>query len=95
MTLLGASSTSLRWHSLPPTWVVVLVILPLVIFGVRYMYQREAGRVGRPLRMLMGGLRILAILLVVGAFFGPYSETIEGEYRVIIRENDRGPPGAA
>ena len=22
-------------------------------------------------------------------------ETIEGEYRVIIRENDRGPPGAA
>ncbi len=78
--LAAASTTSLRWHALPPLWVVVLVIVPAVLLGVRFMYRREAGDVGTRLRMAMGLLRSLAILLALGALFGPYAETIEGEY---------------
>ena len=81
MTALFAdASSSLRWESLPPLWVLVLVILPAVFIIVRFLYKREAGKVGRKLRMTMGLMRALAILLVLVALFGPYAETIEGEF---------------
>jgi len=80
MSLLAASSTSLRWHALPPLWIVVLVIVPLVFLTVRFFYRREAGRIGRRVRIVLGLLRVAAILVVLGALFGPYAETIQGEY---------------
>ncbi len=77
--MVGAATTSLRWDALPPPWVVLLVLLPLLVLLVRFLYRREAGKVGRRPRMVMGGLRVLAILLVCGALFGPYLERIEGK----------------
>jgi len=73
------SSTTLRWDALPPLWLVVLVIVPLVALAVRFVYRREPGAQGTPLRVGLGGLRVLAVLLVLGALFGPYTETVEGE----------------
>jgi len=73
------SNSSLRWDSLPPLWVLVLVIVPAIALTVRYIYRREPGAQGTPLRMGLGSLRIVAILLVLGALFGPYTETVEGE----------------
>ncbi len=80
MPITAAASTSLRWHAMPPAWVVVLVLIPAVALTVRFLYRREAGAVGRVPRMAMGVLRILAILLAIGALFGPYTETVQGEY---------------
>jgi hypothetical protein len=80
VNLLAEPSTSLRWHALPPLWLVVLVIVPAVALAVHFFYRREAGRVGRRLRLAMGVLRALALLFVIGALFGPYAETIEGVY---------------
>jgi len=80
VTLLGASSTSLKWHALPPLWLVVLVIVPAVFLAVRFFYRREAGRVGRRARIALGLLRVTSILAVLAALFGPYAETVEGEY---------------
>jgi len=77
---LAAFSTSLRWHALPPLWLVVLVIVPAVFLAVRFLYRREAGRLGRRPRIALGLLRVAAILAVLTALFGPFSETIEGEY---------------
>ncbi|MEE8105685.1 MAG: hypothetical protein V3T86_09145 [Planctomycetota bacterium] len=77
--LLALETTHLRWHSLPALWVLVLVIVPVTFLLVRAVYRREAGRVGRRPRMLMGVLRSAAILLVLVALFGPYAETIIGE----------------
>ncbi len=77
--MIGATTTSIRWEALPPPWVVFLVLIPLLVLLVRFLYRREAGRVGRGPRMVMGGLRVLAILLVCGALFGPYLERIEGK----------------
>jgi hypothetical protein len=80
VSLLATTSTSLRWDALPPLWLVVLVIVPAVALAVRFFYRREAGQVGRRLRLTMGALRSLAVLLVIVALFGPYAETIEGIY---------------
>ena len=77
--MIAVSTTSLRWDALPPLWVVVLVLIPLVMLAVRFVYRREPGAQGTPLRMGLGLLRVVAVLLVFGAIFGPYSETIEGE----------------
>lgn len=80
MTPLAALSRSFRWHSLPPLWLVVLVLVPAVFLSVRFFYRREAGRLGRRKRIALGLLRVTSILLVLAALFGPYAETIEGEY---------------
>ncbi len=80
MTLLGAQSTSLKWHALPPLWLVVLVIVPAVVLAVRFFYRREAGRIGRRARIALGLLRVASILAVLAALFGPFAEAIEGEY---------------
>lgn len=80
MSLLAATSQSLRWAFLPPLWLVVLVIVPAVALAVHFFYRREAGQVGRRLRLAMGLLRALAVLFVLGTLFGPYVETIEGVY---------------
>lgn len=80
MTPLGALSTSLKWHALPPLWLVVLVIVPAVFLAVRFFYRREAGRLGRRARIALGLLRVASILSVLAALFGPFAETIEGEY---------------
>ena len=83
MSLIGralvGASTSLRWESLPPLWLVVLVIVPATFFLVRFFYRRETGRVGRRMRLAMGLLRVAAILLVLVALWGPYTETVETE----------------
>jgi hypothetical protein len=80
VTLLGALSTSLKWHAMPPLWIVVLVIVPAVFLAVRFFYRREAGRLGRRARIALGLLRVTSILAVLAALFGPFTETIEGEY---------------
>ncbi len=75
----AVSSTTLRWTALPPLWIIVLVIAPLVILGVRWIYRREGGRTASRLRPLMMALRVGVIALALTAFFGPYAETIEGD----------------
>lgn len=79
MIHLAVETTTLRWRSLPPLWVLVLIVLPAVVLGVRYLYKREAGAAGLPLRRFLGTLRALTVLLVLGAIFGPYAETVTGE----------------
>ncbi len=76
----GADTTHLRWHALPPLWVIVLILVPAVFLAVRFVYKREAGKVGRRPRITMGVLRSLAILLILMTLFGPYAETIHGEH---------------
>jgi len=80
VTLLAVESTTLRWRNLPPLWVVVLVVIPAVLLAVRFVYRREAGKVSAMPRRIMGVLRVLAVLLVIGAFFGPFAETVEGRF---------------
>ena len=78
--MIGAmSNTTLRWDALPPLWMIVLVIIPAIALAVRFIYRREPGAHSTALRMGLGGLRVLAVLLVLAALFGPFAETVEGE----------------
>src|SRR5436190_8351395 len=56
-------SGPIRWTQAPPAWAIVLLLLALM-FGVRWIYRRERQRVSRPVRILLGGLRILAVAIV-------------------------------
>lgn len=65
-----------RFPAAPPAWAVVLLLLA-VAFGVRWIYRRERQKVSRGWRIVLGGLRILAIAIVAGALFQPQREVAE------------------
>lgn len=65
----------LAFASAPPLWVTVLVIAPLLVLFVGFIYRREgAGASGR-FRALLGALRLAAIALLVLVLFQPVSES--------------------
>ena len=77
LPLLAESVRSdLRWHFLPPAWVLALVLLPLVAFASWGAYSRETD-VARPARILLATLRGLALAFFLLVLFGPYSELYE------------------
>ncbi|MFT7462425.1 MAG: hypothetical protein ACI9EF_000765, partial [Pseudohongiellaceae bacterium] len=55
-------TTRVEWLNLPPTWVLVLVVAPLLIFGCRWLYRREPLK-GRA-RWWPAVLRCLALALL-------------------------------
>lgn len=72
--------TSLRLLDLPALWLVVLVLLPLLA-GVAWIgYARE--RIGLTPRMVLSGLRALALLLLLVVLFRP----------VVVERNDEVKP---
>ena len=77
LTLLAETTRSeLRWHALPPAWVVALIVIPLVVAIGWWGYRRERDLTpGR--RLLLAGLRSSALLLFLLVFFGPYMELSE------------------
>lgn len=64
-----------RWTSLPAPWALTLVVVAVVLLA-RWLYQRERGTTGKAPRVLLGGLRALALLLVLLAMAGPYREEV-------------------
>jgi hypothetical protein len=78
--LLGVESTSLRWHALPQLWIIFLVLLPLLVLAVAFLYRRDGERLSARPRRLMAALRLGALALVLAALFGPFAETVEGRY---------------
>src|SRR5207249_527866 len=62
-----------QFQDAPPSWMLVLLLAALVLV-VRAIYRRERQKVSRPWRVLLGGLRIVAIALVALALFQPQRE---------------------
>ncbi|MBI4616047.1 MAG: VWA domain-containing protein [Planctomycetes bacterium] len=65
---------SFDWHSAPPGWLFVLFILPAVLAYASYVYAREGGNVSGGARVLLGFLRILVLLALLGVLFDPFFE---------------------
>lgn len=72
--------TSLRLLDLPELWIVVLVLLPLLGIVAWIGYARE--RIGTGPRLLLSGLRVLALLLLLIVLFRP----------VVVQRNDEVKP---
>lgn len=61
----AASRTIFDWGSLPPLWVIFLVILPLVTAFSFWIYSREPTQRSRGFWWLPAGLRTLVILAIL------------------------------
>ncbi len=80
---------SFRWLRLPPAWVVVLVILPLVVAFVVFFYRRENPAVGTGprgsdsagWRWGLGILRVLVLLAVLAMLAQPVQRRTTYETR--------------
>ena len=64
-----------RWPGALPGWALLLLGIGLLL-GVRWIYRRERDKVSRPWRIVLGGLRILAIVIVALTLFRPERELI-------------------
>src|SRR5439155_13604677 len=76
----------LRFPGAPPPWALVLLLVALVL-SVRAIYRRERQKVSRPWRIVLGGLRILAISLVALALFRPereQSRTVNDKSHLVV-----------
>ncbi len=72
MTPFLADGDSLRWETLPPPWVLALVVVPLAVALVALAYRRE--EVSRPRRIVLGAVRLVTVIAAVLLLFGPYIE---------------------
>lgn len=77
-TLLGVERVvgPVRFPAAPPAWAIVVLLAALAI-GVRWIYRRERQKVSRGWRIVLGGLRILAVAIVALALFQPQREVAE------------------
>lgn len=55
----------LRWLSGLPAWVYLLIVLPLTVFFVRFIYRREKLTGGRAARWSLTSLRVTLLLAVI------------------------------
>ncbi len=67
-----AEEEVLRWKTLPPTWVLGLLVVPLGCLLVFLAYRLERG--SPPRRAFLGLLRLAALLAVAFLVFGPFYE---------------------
>jgi hypothetical protein len=71
----GPEETTLRFKSMPPLWVVIMVIIPAVIGIVWWTYRREGASATTRAKRVLAGLRSAAIILILMLLFQPYAET--------------------
>lgn len=68
--------TEFRFLEAPPAWVIALVIVPVLLILVLGIYRREGGAQLAPKpRLLLAGLRIVAIGVLLLVLFRPVLET--------------------
>jgi len=65
-----------EWGSLPPAWVIFLLVVPLVVLVVGFFYRRERPVGSSAARWILGGLRAAAILAVLAILAQPFIREI-------------------
>jgi hypothetical protein len=71
----GPEETALRFRSLPPMWLLFMVMLPAIILFVWWIYRREGQTATSTGRRVLAVMRIMAITLILLLVFQPYAET--------------------
>ena len=69
----GPEETALRFRALPPLWLLFMVILPVAILFVWWIYRREAATATQNARRVLGVLRLLVIAFALTLIFEPYA----------------------
>ncbi len=68
-----AGTPKLQWVNMPESWgvFVLVAVLVVIIFGVFWMYRREINTCPMPFKLLMGGLRLLVLMLLLAMYLKP------------------------
>lgn len=74
--LLAETVQQIRWHDMPPAWVVVMLLVPMAVAIGWWSYRRESEVPARA-RLVLGGLRTVAVLLFLLLVAGPHAEVSE------------------
>lgn len=71
----GPEETTLRFRSLPPLWLLIMIVVPAVAGIVWWVYRRESPTVPRTARVFLAVLRFAAVFVILLLLFQPYAET--------------------
>ncbi len=63
--------TRIEWLGAPDAWVIALLVIPAIFFGVWWVYAGERGKLTTSGRWILGALRFLVILTIVAILFRP------------------------
>lgn len=68
-----AGTPRLQWTNLPESWgvFVLIAVVAAIAFGVFWMYRREINTCPMPIKLVMGGLRLVVLLMLVALFLKP------------------------
>ena len=69
------SSSTREFLSAPPGWVTALLIIPAILVIVGLIYRREASSASVRGKWLLGGLRVLAILILLLVLYEPVEKS--------------------
>lgn len=61
---IGDADWTVEWRNLPPTWVIVLVVVPAIVIFAALVYRRENKTAPNAARFFMSILRMALILLL-------------------------------
>jgi uncharacterized membrane protein len=68
---LGDGEWDIFWRNAPLTWILILVIIPLVLFFAYYFYRRENPNTSITVKIILIGLRSFLIFLLLIIIFQP------------------------
>lgn len=68
---LGEGEWSIFWRNPPLTWVLILVIIPLVLIFAYYFYRREGSSVSAIVKLFLTAIRAALIFLILIIIFEP------------------------
>ncbi len=90
---IGDADWTIEWRNLPPTWVTVLLVVPVIVLFAALVYRRENKTAPKPARFFMSILRMLLILLLFLILSEPvlYMEwqNVKESYVVVLLDDSK------
>ncbi len=68
-------SSEFQFLAAPPLWITVLILLPVLFLFVGFVYRREASSASSNAKMLLAGLRLIALVTVLLILFQPVNRS--------------------
>lgn len=83
----------LVWRNMPETWLLALVIIPLILFIPYFFYKREGKNISGIARFALGCLRSLIIFIILLILFQPIilleTERVRYPYLIVLIDDSR------
>ncbi|MBC8262122.1 MAG: VWA domain-containing protein [Planctomycetia bacterium] len=80
------TETRIEWLSAPETWIIAVIIIPLLIAAAAWCYRGDQGKLGLGSRFLLSSLRFAVLLILVLILFKPTltKERVQTENSTVV-----------